>query len=517
MSDENDYKLVKNEKGPLQRFKNQNIVLKKHGDKGLSIYKAITGKRTLKELKRDLALDPDFFDQVMSFMKDNDLVSLIPLSSDLSTAASPSELPDSSPPPEKPRLKSKKSLPLETSPIAPEPQLIEPSPSVGDSDISIEPQPLPPSASSGTKKKSEPLPEIPLPPAADVPIEIEPISPEIDSSSSPLPEPPPKKPSRSKADDFFDSDQPKSPSYSESSSSAPSEPEISPYSDSSPSSSSSGLSAVEKIIFDKYGDLGIKVYALIDGQRTAEQIMRQTGLTESKLVEILDFLDEQGIIKLDYPKNNPPASPGVPPSSTNPFSGSLGQAYSAPTQPPSPTQKSSESGFNPMIDSSVSSDDNTPVPSPLETPVKAPTDIVRSVQMKAKILLKYGERGTKIVDLIDSKNDVIDICLKMDLSLPALYEILNLLFENGMVINKPMARTDVKKKYGEDGYAVYKKYGKEGLLLYELVGKDMDIKQMADRISKDKSKIVEMFVFIHQVLGIELPIDKDALSKRLGI
>ena len=64
----------------------------------------------------------------------------------------------------------------------------------------------------------------------------------------------------------------------------------------------SELSPVEKIISDKYGDVGLKVYALIDGQRTAEEIMQETGLTEPKLVEILDFMDAQGIIKLDYPK-----------------------------------------------------------------------------------------------------------------------------------------------------------------------------------------------------------------------
>ncbi|VVC03128.1 Proteasome-activating nucleotidase [Candidatus Bilamarchaeum dharawalense] len=63
------------------------------------------------------------------------------------------------------------------------------------------------------------------------------------------------------------------------------------------------LSPVEKIISVKYGDIGLRVYAFIDGQRTAEEVMRETGLTEPKLVEILDFMDEQGIIKLDYPKN----------------------------------------------------------------------------------------------------------------------------------------------------------------------------------------------------------------------
>ena len=65
-----------------------------------------------------------------------------------------------------------------------------------------------------------------------------------------------------------------------------------------------GLSPVEKIISDKYGDVGLQIYNLIDGRRTAEEVMRETGLTESKLVEILDFMDEKGIIKLDYPKGN---------------------------------------------------------------------------------------------------------------------------------------------------------------------------------------------------------------------
>jgi hypothetical protein len=75
----------------------------------------------------------------------------------------------------------------------------------------------------------------------------------------------------------------------------------------------------------------------------------------------------------------------------------------------------------------------------------------------------------------------------------------------------------VRKKYGDDGYAVYKKFGKEGLMLYELIGKELTIKQMADKITKEKAKIIDMFIFIHKVLGIELPIDRDVLSKQLGI
>lgn len=64
------------------------------------------------------------------------------------------------------------------------------------------------------------------------------------------------------------------------------------------------LNPVEKEISDKYGNAGLRAYKLIDGQRTAADILRETGFTESKLVQMLDFMDEQGIIRLDYPKDS---------------------------------------------------------------------------------------------------------------------------------------------------------------------------------------------------------------------
>jgi hypothetical protein len=77
-------------------------------------------------------------------------------------------------------------------------------------------------------------------------------------------------------------------------------------------------------------------------------------------------------------------------------------------------------------------------------------------------------------------------------------------------------REYVKKKYGDDGYSIYKKYGREGLMLYELIGKEMSFRQMAGMVTTDKDKAVEMFLFIHEVLGIELPIDREVLMRQLG-
>jgi hypothetical protein len=172
--------------------------------------------------------------------------------------------------------------------------------------------------------------------------------------------------------------------------------------------------------------------------------------------------------------------------------------------------------FVPIIDDKKL-DEARGVSSPVEMPVKAPLDIVKSVQMKAKVMLKFGDKGGKILELMDGKNDIIDIALRLDIPLYTVAGILKFLMENGMVIMKPLTRTDVRGKYGDDGYAVYKKYGKEGLMLYELIGKELTIKQMADKVTEDKAQVIDMFIFIHQVLGIELPIDKQVLAKQLEL
>lgn len=487
----NDYKIKKNEKGPLQRFKNQNLILKKFGDLGLSVYKAITGKRSLTELKNDVSVDPKLFDQMIEFMEKNELIILekpssskeeLPVDSEPVSQEAPIELP-------KKKTSSKKKVVDE---LPPEPELpkeeIAPEPSYSEStssfDDEIKPIDLDLPSTDSKKKKTVDEPE-PLD-FVETPKESEPI------------ETPPQEPSTP-------------------------EPDISPIENTS-SSQSSSLGTLEQIIFDKYGDLGLKVYSLIDGQRTAEEIMRQTGLTESKLVEILDFLDEQGIIKLDYPRNNAP--PSSAPLQQNAFSGG-GSNYGAPsnyTNPQSsyapsyspPSSQQTSSSFSPMIEGETKNDENSPVPFPVEIYSKAPVDIVRAVQLKTKILLKYGDKGNKIMEMIDGKNDVLDICLKLSLPLYTVYELINFMMENGLLIRRASSRSEVKSKYGDEGYTIYKKYGREGLLFYELVGKEMGIKAMADMVSKDKNKILEMFIFIYQVLGVELPVDKNLLAKELN-
>lgn len=541
-----DYRIKKLEKGPLQRFKNQNLLIKKYGEVGLQIYKAITGKRTTKELQKDLGVEDSMFDQVLSYMQDAGMVELEPTTG----AETPAEKAGSGP-----GLEAEEEI---EKPGAEEPSrtLEEIPPEEGG-----EPEPeLPPLEEKPRRKakEEEPGPEPEAPAPEEEPAEAE--TPPAEEFA--FEEPPAKKKKPPEEDIYFDEIKPiefgeeeapqekKAPGRKrmgtragpdaeagdeiepvgfESEESVPPEAPAEPE----PAGEEGGisfeeepapkyrdepeLSPVEKIISDKYGDIGLQVYSLIDGQRTAEEIMRNTGLTEPKLVEILDFMDEQGIIKLDYPKGGGAGGPSAPPPPPGAGFGGPQMAGPAMAHPPPPGARKEEGGFNPLTEGEGSLDEARGVSSPVEIPIKAPMDIVKSVQMKAKIMLKYGDKGSKLMEQLDGKNDLIDISLKLDIPLFTVFDMLRFMMENGMVIMKPLSRADVRKKYGDDGYAVYKKFGKEGLMLYELIGKELTIRQMAEKITQDKAKIIDMFIFIHKVLGIELPIDRDVLAKQLGI
>ncbi len=452
-----DYNIQKLEKGPLQRFKNQNLILKKYGEIGLKIYRAITGKRTVSELQKDLDIKKDLFDEVINYLQEAGMIELSPVGVEKKAEKPPEEI----------------EIPEEVEEKPPEEEEIE----IAPPEEEAPPAEEEPEEEEAVEEEEEAPEEEIAPEEEEIkPIEIEPV--EEEAEEAPEEEEAPGEEEEEVVEE--EEEAPEEELEIEAEEEAPEEEE--------------GLTPIEKIIKDKYGDVGLQVYTLIDGQKTAEEIMNETGLSESKLIEILDFMDEQGIIKLDYPKAK--------------------EKEAAP--PPREVRKEEAVAFGPMIEAEGKPEIIT-IPSPVEIPVKAPMDIVRSVQLKAKLLLKYKDRGGKVLEAMDGKRDVIDISLKFDIPLHKLYDMLSYMMDNGMIMMKPVTRDEVKKRYGDDGYTVYKKYGREGLMLYELIGKDMTIKQMADKVTTDYAKVIDMFLFIHEVLGIELPIDRDVLARQLGI
>lgn len=475
-----NYKIAKIEKGPLQRFKNQNLLLKKFGEVGLQIYKAITGKRTSEELRKDLDIDSDIFSKVLAYMQEAGMVELAPLEGGAELAApkkeekeeeirEPPNAPEAESPPAETEMEKReeeerneeKEEAITFEEIRPVEEKTDEEASRTDKKtedrIEEEPAEAPPKKREEKKKpeeeKEEELRYEEIQPVAEEGAPAE----EEEVEARPVPQ-----------------------SVEEEFSTAPEKRET---------EAGEELTPVERIIKEKYGDVGLRVYILIDGRRTAEQIMKETGLTEAKLVEILDFMDEQGIIKLEYPKDKRTEETTMP-----------------------ATMEKEE--FAPML---AQEEEEELLKATVDVPAKLPIDILKGVQMRTTILLKQGDKGGRLFDQIDGKKDLLDLALVLRIPLYTADSILKFFLQQGIVRITSMTREEVKKKYGDDGYAVYKRYGKEGLMLYELIGKEMTIKQMADMVSTDKQKMVEMFLFIHKVLGIDLPIDKEVLFKQLEV
>jgi len=474
-----NYIIKKLEKGPLQRFKNQNLLLKKFGEVGLKIYRAITGRRTVEELKKDLALDDAMFDPVIDYMTEAGMAELIPEGkkeekkpeAPAEEIEAPAEEPEEEVEPEEPE-----EAPEEIEEEAPEEEI----PEEEEIEIEKEEPKKPKKEEEGFFDEIEPIRpegmEIEPEEEEEPEEEVEPI--EAEEEKEEEPEEPVEEEEEEEIEAEGEEEEPGIDFESEEEKEEEEE-----------------LSSVEKIIKDKYGDTGVQVYNLIDGEKTAEEIMRDVGVSESKLIEILDFMDKQGIIKLEYPGEKKAGKPTAPVSSEEP-----------------------STGFVPILETErVSKSKEVTIPNPVEVPALVSGDIIKSVQMKARVMLKYKDEGKRVFNLIDGKKDVIDIALKSGTSLPVVYDVLNFLMEGSMIVLKPMLREYVKKKYGDDGYSIYKRFRREGLMLYGLIGRDMTFKQMAELVTKDKERAVDMFLFIHEVLGIELPIDRDVLARQLGV
>ncbi len=257
-----------------------------------------------------------------------------------------------------------------------------------------------------------------------------------------------------------------------------------------------GEEPVEKIIRDKYGAIGIAVYTLIDGNKSAEEIMAETGLTEVKLIEILDFMEEKNIIKLEYPDKKK-------------------ETVAIETDKDTIDMMEGDTTFTPLTDTTTISHTISKGMQTIDIPKKLPLDIVRSVQLKAKIMFEFSDKGSRVFEAIDGKKDIIEIVLKTKNTLVFVTKIFNFLSEKNAIILQPLERDKIKEKYGVEAYRIYKRFGREGVLLYELVGKDLDIKQMMQKITKDKNQFVDIFVFVHKVLGVPIPVEKDIILKKL--
>jgi hypothetical protein len=55
---------------------------------------------------------------------------------------------------------------------------------------------------------------------------------------------------------------------------------------------------IEKMLYERFKDDGIKVYLSIDSKKNAEEIKAETGIPEGRFLEILNFMEGERIIQL---------------------------------------------------------------------------------------------------------------------------------------------------------------------------------------------------------------------------
>ncbi|MEW5996631.1 MAG: hypothetical protein AB1657_03485 [Candidatus Micrarchaeota archaeon] len=529
-----DYIIKKSEESAVQKFKNQNKILKKFGKKGLKVYKAVTRKGLSgAELAEKSGVPPEELAEIVSFMEKGGMVELS------AEAAPPLKAP-----PAPPRIPVEEKPPV-APPRAPPPRVPAPPPRAPPQ-FPVPGARLP---ETGARKPEAVPPRAPprIPPRAREE-EIRPISEEELEKEEKVPEEKEKtgmereereeKVEMEKEEEIkpieFEEEKPPAPPRAPPPRAPPRPPEEAappraplrapPVPPAAPPEEEEYLTPSEKAIKERYGDVGLKVYSYIDGQRTAEQIMRETGVTEAQLIEMLDFMEKKGIIRLEHPERRrappppPPRAAMAPPAGAPP-----GIAPLAPAAGPRPgaPKEAPKTMFAPMVEEApelaapISEKELAAVS--LDVPVKTTKDIIAEVRAKAKVMLKFGKECVRAFELMDGRRDVVDLCTELKIPLYKLYDLLKFLQELKVLALKPAAREDIRRKYGEDGYSVYKKYGREGVLLYQLIGKEMSLKEMAFLTTTDPERVIEMFLFIHKLLGIELPIDEDVLRERLGI
>ncbi len=255
------------------------------------------------------------------------------------------------------------------------------------------------------------------------------------------------------------------------------------------------LSPLEKIIFDKFGREGVEVYNLIDGEKTAEQILQETKISESKLVEILEFMDDEGIIKLEKPGKKPPEPPpAVKEAQFEPILDDRGQLGAEPV---------------PLEERTL----NVPVSRPV--PQKA--GVFTRMETNLKLTLKYRGKGQRLLSAMDGKKDTVELSKELGLSFEDIDRILNTLSKRKVVSVGPLLDSDLKDKYGSDGLKIFKRYGRDGVLVYELIGKEKTIKDVILRSRVEPKRAVDIVMFIHKVLGLGVSLDRRILYRQLGI
>jgi len=428
MAEDLEEVLKKNEQGPLDKFRNESLIYKQFGGDGVRAYAAILPGIRARDLLMQLGMDETKMMELLEFMDANGLISV--QHAGVAPAAKPTYE-------SMRKAEAEREIVTEISERAEE--VAPPQPAARRAAPAQPPYPAP----------YQPAPTAPAAPAPRAPY-------------APYGRP---------SEELITEVRPAGPAPPPASSEIP----------------TSTLSPLEKTIYQKFGRIGLTVYNLIDGEKTAEEILNETGISEVKLVEILEFMDKEGIIRLEKPVEEK-------------------------AEPEKPKPR-----FEPMLEEKREAEETIEAEAvPIDLPIRHGQGFIKDLTVKAELLFRFPSYGFKAYNSMDGQNDVVQLASVSGASLEQLDVLLAFLGRRGGALMRPLKPKEVRVKYGDDGLAIYKKYGREGMLIYELIGKEGTVREIVQKSKVEKTRAVDIFIYIHKVLGLELPVDRQTLLRQIG-
>jgi len=446
--------MEKQPQGVMERYNSEKSLLDKYGDDGIKVYMLIDGKMTAEEIMGKAGLSEEKFMEIINYM-----ASIGILKADLPAIPPPEKIEKiEKPAPE--QLEKRIMEPVEKPVVEP---IERPAP---EPVRRLAPEPV---------KKPSAIPPIPL-------LKTEGIQNFFEKSSA--------------LEALVTKEKPKVQ-----------QPEVKPPEVKPPEVKKPPArvpkTPLEKKLYDKFGQAGLDAYYMIDEFKTPREILGETSISEEQLKSIIEFMRSEGIIRLEKPEQvmDKPLKAPAP----------------APEKQPTPVEQ------KPLPPKVV----EKPAPKPPEMPVfnrnsvciptMAPLRLINKLRLEADLLKKYGNEGVKAFSMMNGKKTNVRIVKDIKIKPARLDDIIAFLLQNDAVKLQCLTNENIKEIYGEEGASIYGKYGRDGILLYELIDKRTTLRDIVRISGIEPNLAVEIFAFVHKVLGLEIPLDTELLRKQLGI
>lgn len=318
----------------------------------------------------------------------------------------------------------------------------------------------------------------------------------------------------------------------------------------------------ESVLTEKFGRDGLRVYFMINGTNTVGQIFTHTGLDERRLLDILKLMASSGVIRIEdallepvsataKPSQAPPAPEPAPkpvqpvlsaaqapealPEKPKPVLYSPPLPAAAPVQPrteqvqaqPESQPEGAQAPAAPAKRMEIKYDEAYRPPSTIagaisakigvRLPVRKSIGLFGKLKLEAELLHHFGQKGMSLFSLINGERTDIELSKEARLRLSEVDKILEFLAKDGWVEMHALSQDELREHYGDEGIAISDVYGRDGIYIYELIDRKATIKDIIGLSGIEPARGVEIFAFIHKVLGIDIPLDREALYKQLGV